>query len=295
MKNKKTILITGGSGFLGKRLLKKLATKKRKYNIFAQRIDLLNIKELKNSINKIKPHIVFHLAANVDLRRSYEVAKKCIDINITGTLNLLEALRQNPPEKLIFSSTEEVYGDGLIPFKENQTPQPPSPYSISKLASEDLCKLYAKELGFYLYIFRIATFYGPGSALNRFIPQIIVKALKNKEILLNSGRKKRDYIYVDDVIDAFMLAIDKKNKNQVELLNLGGGISYTLKYLVDKILKLTKSYSLVTLNAIPERLLEADEWLLSIAEAKKVLGWKPTTSLEQGLLKTVEFFKKNYL
>lgn len=305
MNKKNNILITGASGFLGKSLLKRLRTQPSKFDIFAsvlnssekdsfQHLDLLDLEELKKTIYKFKPDIVFHLAANVDLSRDFAVAKKCIETNIIGTLNLLESLKQCPPKKVIFTSTEEVYGNGPLPFKEDQLSRPPSAYSISKIASENLCQVYAKELGFSLLIFRIATFYGPGSPLHRFIPQLILNSLRHEKILLNSGIKKRDYVFVDDVVDAFILALEKKHSN-IELLNLGGGKSYTLKEVVALITKLTGSRSNVVLNAIPERLFEADVWLMDIAKAQKSLGWKPVTPLKEGLQQTIDFFSKNFI
>ncbi len=300
---KRNILVTGASGYLGTRLLNRLR-QKGEFTIFAashklgnssfQHLDISDVNELKKVIRKFKPHIVFHLAANVDLSRDFDVAKKCIDINILGTLNLLEALRQNPPERLIVASTEEVYGNNPPPFKEFQLPKPPSAYSISKIVSEHLCHLYAQELGFYLTIFRIATFYGPESTLNRFIPQIIYKALNNENIPLNSGQKKRDYIYVDDVIDALIIAMGTK-KAKIELLNLGGGKSYRLKDVVDLIIKITGSRSRIILNAIPERLNEAEEWLMNIDKAYREIGWQPKTSLDNGIKRTVEYFKMHYI
>ena len=287
-------MITGAGGFLGSQLVKRLNTEKN-YDLFTDRIDLLDPRELKSAINEIKPDVVFHLASYVNLSRDFLTAKKCIDANINGTLNLLEALRNCPPSKFIFTSTEEVYNGASIPFSENQTLDPPSPYSVSKIASEYLCKLYTKELDFSLIIFRLATFYGPENPTHRLIPQIIINALNNNDILLNSGEKKRDYLYVNDAVDALEKAIKKTQKEKIEIINLGGGKLYTLRDLVNKVMAITNSKSKIIYDAYPDRVMEADEWLLDIKKAEKILGWKPKTTLDEGLQNTIAYFKANYL
>lgn len=300
----KKILITGATGFLGRRLVKRLNNEN--YHLYltslggdkdllAHKLNLLNYSDLKRAIKKTKPATVYHLGALVNLARNYEVARQCIDVNIKGTLNLLDSLRLSFPKKFIFASTEEVYGDNPLPFKANQLPQPPSAYSISKIAAENLCKMYAQELGFSLVIFRIGTMYGPEQPSSRFIAKIIIKALNNEDILLNSGKKKRDYIYVENVIDALVLAQKTKLKNQIETINLGGQKSYQLKKLVEMIVELIKSKSKIITGVFPDRILEADEWLLDNSKAKKLLNWQPRTSLEQGLKQTINFYKNNVL
>lgn len=283
-------MITGAGGFLGSQLIKRLKTKK-KYNLFTDRIDLLNPKQLKSAIKEIKPDVIFHLAAYVNLSRDFLTAEKCIDINLKGTLNLLEALRNSPPSKFIFTSTEEVYNGESVPFSENKTLNPPSPYSVSKIASEYLCKLYVRELDFSLIIFRLATFYGPENPTHRLIPQIIINALNNKDILLNSAKKKRDYLYVNDAVAALEKAIEQTQKEKIEIINLGGGKLYTLADLVSKVVILTNSRSKIIYDVYPDRVMEADEWLLDIKKAEKVLDWKPKTTLDEGLKKTIEYFK----
>lgn len=301
---KDTILITGSSGFLGLWLRKKLNNDR--YNIFLtasknypeqhiRKLDLTNYEETNKIINETKPSIIYHLGAIVDLSRDYNTAIKCIDINVKGTLNLLKSLKKYTLKKFILASTEEVYGNGPVPFKESQIPHPPSAYSISKIAAEDFCSIYAQELNFKLIIFRIATMYGPENPLKRFIPQTIIKALNNENIPLNSGLKKRDYIYVEDVANAFNDILATELKNQIEVFNLGYGQSHTLKYLVQKVIELTKSSSNVLYNAFPDRSLEAEEWLVDINKALTLLNWKPQINLDEGLAKTIKYFKASLI
>ncbi len=299
MKNK--ILVTGASGFLGRRLTKRLLAEQETVylsgghelkNLYIHKIDLANLDELQKTIREFGPTVIYHLGALVDLSRDFEIARKCIEINIKGTLNLLEACRNYPPKLFVFLSTEEVYGEGIVPYRENQLINPPSAYAVSKVAGEHLVAIYAQEVGFPALILRVGTMYGPQNSLSRFISQVTIKALRNENININSGTKKRDYIYVDDVVEALTVAKEKKFKDLVTIVNLGGGKSYRLLDLVKKIIRITKSKSKIMAGVLPDRSLEADTWLLDNAKARSVLGWQPKTTLEEGLKKMVSYFRK---
>lgn len=295
------IMVTGATSFLGKYLLAQLT--RRNQRVFAtarhesknrniQEIDLLNVAQISSAMNKVKPSVVYHLGALVNLSRDFYVSHKCIDINLKGTLNLLESFRETKPSIMVFVSTEEVYGNGQIPYREDQPLNPPSGYAISKMASECFCQMYARELGFKLIVARVATMYGPEDRPTRFIPQIIIKALKNEEIPLNSGVKKRDFIFVDDVAKFLIKILDAETIDAHTVVNIGGGASYRLLDLVDIILKETQSLSKLLIGEIPERIGEAKEWLMDIQKAKDIFGWQPMISLEEGLRRTIDYYKK---
>lgn len=298
--NNKRILLTGTSGFLGKHLSKKLVNEG--YSTFLtalhnesgnhiKEMDLTKVEEVKKIVSEYKPTVIIHLGALVNLSRNFQIGLKCIDVNLKGTYNLLESLRVNKPRRFIFLSTEEVYGTGKIPFKEDQVPDPPSPYAITKVAAEHLAKIYASELHFSLEIFRVGTMYGPLDFEARLIPQIIIKALENKPILLNSGMKKRDYIYVEDVADALITALSKKPQEKIRIINLGGGKFFKLREVVEMILNKTKSRSKVIFGALPDRVGESDEWLLDNHSAEKLFGWKPKTSMIEGIDRTIDYYR----
>lgn len=287
---KQKIFITGATGFLGSSLTHELT--KNSVKVYSFKGDLSDFSQVFESIKKISPDIIYHLGAVVDLSRDFDVANNTIDINIKGTLNVLESIRTFPIKRFIYTSTEEIYGNNKIPYKETMLPEPPSPYAVSKVASESFIKMYANELKFSAIIFRIGTIYGPGQPLNRFFPQIISQALSGQEIKLNSGKKKRDYIFIDDTISALVKAKKISMKNNVEILNLGGGKMYSLKVIVDKIMKISNSKSKLQWNSFPDRISEADEWLMDLQKTKKVLSWTPTTNINKGLKSLVTFQKR---
>lgn len=297
-----TIFITGSTSFLGKSVIS-LLEKNKKYNLVktslsgdskngVQKLDLLDFKKTRALLLKTKPHIILHLAALVNLTRDFETARKCVDANIIATLNLLEATKNLSVKKIIFASTEEVYGDNKPPYKEYQNPRPPSMYSISKVAGENLLQYYSVLHGFSFIALRFGTFFGPNSQPDRFLTQIIETALKNKPILLNSGQLKRDYIFIDDAVLAIEQAI-KTNVSKNEIINIGGKTAISLHSFVKRIVTLSNSSSKIILNAFPDRVGEARYQKLSISRAKNILKWEPTTSLDDGIKKSVDFFRQN--
>lgn len=297
-----TIFITGSTSFLGKSVIARLE-KSKKYTLVKtslsgdskngiQKLDLLDFKKTRALLLKTKPHIILHLAALVNLTRDFETARKCVDANIIATLNLLEATKNLSVKKIIFASSEEVYGDNKSPYKEHQNPRPPSMYSISKVAGENLLQYYSVLHGFSFIVLRFGTFFGPGSQPDRFLTQIIKTALSNKQILLNSGQLKRDYIFIDDAVLAIEQAI-KTNISKNEIVNIGGKTAISLHSFVKRVVILSKSSSKIILNAFPDRVGEARYQKLSISRAKNILKWEPTTSLDDGIKKSVDFFRQN--
>lgn len=298
----KKILITGASGFVGYNACEHFL--KNGWEVFGLaesgkvpagvklvKINLLNFEELKSEIKKTNPAVILHLGAYVVLDRSFEVAQKCIDINIKGTLNLLESVNGLPLGKFIFFSTEEVYGKNKVPYKETQIVYPPSPYSISKVAGENLCFLYYNLYNLPVVILRIATIFGYYQPISRFIPGIIMRAIKNEPILLNSGKKRRDYLFIDEVLNAIEKTI-KSRKAVGEIFNIGHANSISGKMLAQKIVKFSKSKSKIIVNSFPDREREAMVWEMSSIKAQKILGWTPQKSIDKYLKETINFYKK---
>lgn len=303
----KKILITGASSFYGSHLLKQL--KDSGYNILATanhenkdkdiiKADLTEIDQLRNVVNKFLPDIVIHIGALVDLSRDFTIGKQCIEVNTIGTMNVLEVVKEYNP-LVIYISSEEVYGNTPIPFIEDQTVDPPSPYAISKIAAEYFCKWYGIEYNFPVIIVRLGTLYGLDQPSHKYFRNIIECALKNAPIPCNSGQKLRDYLYVNDGVDLIKKIIENGQEKTNELkenniINGTGGIAYSLLQVIDTIKKLTNSSSIVQIGAIPDRITERNEWLADISKAKKVFGWEPKVNLENGLKTVIDYINKKH-
>lgn len=309
------ILVTGAAGFIGANLIEKLITDTdcriyafynnpasfklftlglfRNNRVKPYQIDLLDFELIKSAVNRIRPQYVVHLGAVVNLERSYAIASSCIDSNIKGTLNILEALKGLSIRRFIYSSTVEVYGNGRVPFVETQGVDVVSPYSITKLAGEMFAQLYSKLHGIPVVILRLSNVYGPYQKKERFIPMVILSSLKGEDIQLNSSKKKsRDFCFVGDVTDAILKAFDNK-KAVGEIINIGNNKSTRLFDVGQLIVREIGSKGKVICRENKARLLEKEKLYCNLRKANRILDWQPKTSLPEGLRQTIEWYKKN--
>lgn len=287
------ILITGITGFIGTNLLRAFRAQGcQAYGISSSPIGLLHYEKLATHLSRLCPTLVFHLGAHVMLQRDYKTARRCFEVNIQGTLNLFEALAamRQKISRFIFVSTEEVYGKSPLPYREHQPVAPPSPYAISKIAGEQLCRYYHTIHGIPYTILRFATVYGPFQPELRFIPHLIKVALLGKDIPLDSGKSARDYVYIDDAINALIRAATFKAARG-QTINIGNAESVSSRKLVRIIVSLTKSPSRIKYNSIPARAGEALVWRSDISKANKLLHWKPKVSLEEGLRESIAYYR----
>lgn len=301
----KKILVTGATGFIGTHLVRRLANSgahvlalSRRQSKLAGlelpievcRVSLLNFERLRRIIERFKPQKVVHLGSVVNLERSYHIAQKCIDVNMQGTLNLLEALRRTPPDIFIYVSTTEIYGSGKIPYREEQKECPPSPYAITKLAGEQFCQLYREVFGYPVCILRLSSCYGPGQGPERLIPSIILSCLKAKPIQINARNQQRDFLYVEDAVEGILRSLVKKTAVG-QLINMGAKKSYRFTDIAKKIKELTGSDIPIILGRGRDRPGEAGRWKCDNTKAKKLLGWEEHCRFDQGLLKTISWFR----
>ena len=215
-KNKK-ILITGIKGFIGNILSLKLqALGSEIIKLNDKKMDVTSWEQVKNLD---KADIVFHLAAKIFVPFSFENPRKTYETNILGTLNLLEYCRKNK-SKMVFASTY-VYGEpNYLPVDENHPTNASNPYSKSKLVGEELCKYYSDDFGVKSIILRPFNIYGPDQNDNFLIPTIINQA-KTGKIILKDSRPKRDYIYIDDAVEAFLRA--GIHESNFDIFNVASG------------------------------------------------------------------------
>lgn len=299
------ILVTGGAGFIGSHLVDNLIKEGHKVCI----IDNLSTGR-KGSINSLakfyktdicspgiskifkkeKPKAVFHYAAQIDVRKSTKEPIKDANINILGTLNVLENCKKFRVKKFIFASSVGVYGEpSKLPSEENHHLNPISPYSITKLAIEKYLNHY-KNQGLDFVALRYANIYGPrqsGKGEGGVIAIFIENILKNKKILIyGNGKQTRDFLYVNDAVSAAVKALESPSGL---ILNIGTNNSINIGNLLDKISsKLNKKINPVFK---PQRYGEIINSKLSFAKAKKRIGWIPKYNLEKGLEETIKWFK----
>ncbi|MBU2052000.1 NAD-dependent epimerase/dehydratase family protein [Patescibacteria group bacterium] len=282
------ILVTGGNGFIGSHLVKRLKSLGHKVSVVdtvarngAYKIDICR-PELTKLMLKLKPQVVYHLAAD---NRVTSSARDTLQSNVIGTFNVLEASRLVGVKQFIFTSSAAVYGESKqLPIKESWPTKPISAYGLSKLTDELYCRLFEEH--FPSTIFRFANVYGPGqnsSSEGGVVAIFIRRILDNQPVVVyGSGRQTRDFVYVSDVVDALAAALKLK---EPATLNIGSNQPTSVIHLIKLIEKLTGRSAKIKYR--PKRPVEIEKSLFSFDQARVKLKWRPRTSLKEGLNETV--------
>jgi len=304
------VLITGGAGFIGSNVADGLLEKKHKVVIVDDlsngkkenipgkarfyRCDIRS-KKLSGIFKAEKPEIVIHNAAQLSVRVSVENPLMDADINVIGGLNVIQACHTHNVNKIIFASSGgTVYGEQkYFPADEEHPTRPISPYGVAKLATENYLYYFYKTYGLKYISLRYGNIYGPrqdpyGEA--GVVAIFSSKIIKESSPIINGdGLQTRDYVYVGDVVDVNIRAIESDFTGS---LNIGTGKETTVMELF-KILREVSGESGIEEVHGPAREGEQRRSQLSYGLAKKILGWQPEITLEEGLKSTYNWFKKN--
>ena len=302
------ILVTGGSGFIGShivehyqgiadeiRVLDNLRTGYRKNLDGLAHVFIDGSVTDRDAVEKAVEGVdhVFHLAALVSVPESMAKPGECVDINIHGLLNVLEASAAAGVTKLVFASSAAIYGDNpTVPKLESMLPEPKSPYAITKLDGEYYLDLFRRERGLETAAIRFFNVFGPRQdpkgAYAAAVPIFIEKALKGEDITVyGDGEQTRDFIYVKDIVGALSFAVETPGVTGV--FNAGYGGQMTINDLANKIIASAGSTSRVLHGA--ERAGDVKH-SRSSADKLRGAGWQPKHSLDDALATTLEFFRK---
>jgi UDP-glucose 4-epimerase len=301
------ILITGGAGFIGSHIVEYFQNKAEIVILDNLRSgNINNIKGMKyqliegdirdrTTVRKAVKDIdyIFHLAAMVSVPESMDKPTECIDINVTGTVILLEEAAKANVKKLSFSSSCSVYGNNpIIPKKEIMLPEPQSPYAISKLDGEYYAELFSSQKKLKTVCLRYFNVFGPrqnpNNAYAAAVPIFINKALKHDDLTIyGDGEQTRDFVYVKDVVSANIFMIENDFSG---IYNIGYGKTITIKSLADKIITQTGSNSRI--NFTSQRSGDVKHSRASIDKLLKT-GFESLSSFDNALNKTIKYFKTN--
>lgn len=309
------VLITGAGGFIGSHLTELLAKENKKVTAFIRYNSSGNIGNLKYVDKKLfknieivfgdlrareqieeiskKTDMIVHLAANISVKRSFENPEEVVINNILSTLNILEALKKSKVP-LLYVSTSEVYGNpDKMPIRENITKKALSPYAASKIATDELVRSICSYFEIPFLILRPFNTFGERQSIRSVIPWIIYQILNSREIKLGNIDTKRDFLYVKDTIKAMKIAIDEDIFNGEEI-NICSGNSVSIKTIIQKLLKISGKNMNIKIVKSRKRKRENEIMELrgSNKKANEILSFKPSYTLEQGLERTFEFYKK---
>ena len=310
MSHQRTYLITGATGFIGSCLLRKLINNGEKVNIIIRKeaklwrirdilnkvtcytSDLSNSDELKRIFETVRPNIIYHLATYGAYSYQNE-PDKIIQTNILGTWNLLKAASTIKYELFINTGSSSEYGFKKLPMKETDLLEPASYYAATKCSQTLLCFHIAREEKKPIVTIRPFSVFGPYEEPTRFIPTLMKSLYYKESIKLVSPEIVRDYIYIDDLINAYLL-IGRLKEFPGEVFNIGTGIQSSIKEVVETAVRITGKTTDFQWGALNRRMWDTANWRADIDKAKKILGWFPTIDLQKGLSLMWGWFKDHH-
>jgi len=311
------ILVTGGAGFIGshfcERLLKdgygvvcldnfsnfydprlkedNVKGMETNSNFTLVRGDILDKDLLEKIFSENRISKIVHLAAIPGVRQSLGDPFSYIDVDVKGTVNLLEAARKYGISHFVFGSSSTVYGqDSKLPFSEQEKSLIPiSPYGTSKLAAEKFCQTYSRLYKMPLTILRFFCVYGPRQRPELILPKFVRLINQGKPITkYGSGESSRDYTYIDDVIEGMMKVTEKKF--DFEIFNLGNSSPVKLKDFIETLSRTMEKEPQI--EELPDQLGDVPITYAGVSKAKELLSWEPRTSLEEGIGKYLKWYKE---
>ena len=300
------ILVTGANGFLGQRLCKALESRCHKVTRVVRYVnaefhnqvvlDLTDREATAEIILELNPEYVIHLAAFKGRDIKDVSFRQSIDINLAMSSNLIEAcLDLKNLNRFVYIGSCDEYGAGTSPFDEGSQERPSNYYGLSKLFVTKLIGALHQSRGFPGVVLRPSVIYGPNQGSEMFLSALIGTLLSKNEFAMTYGAQIRDFVYVDDVVEAVISSLSASPKVNGALINIGSGVSYS----VGEVAKIVaesigpESFNLLKFGAIPYRSNESMDYRLNIGHAKELLGWEPNTKLVHGLNLTVNQFRSN--
>lgn len=306
----KNVLITGGTGFLGSHLVKRvletadivvvptLDIRKDKplnhHKINNKKLLLIegnitNSKFIEQLFNEYEFDTVFHLAAISEVRKCQPNPKLTFDVNIKSTINILEACRKYSIKSVLLSSSDKAYGSGNLPYKETNNLNGKSIYEVSKSCMDLISRSYFYNYNLPLVVTRCCNIYGPyDTNSSRIIPNTInkIKQGKNPVIWKGSEEAIREFIYVDDVVDAYLSLTKNIDKTKGEAFNVGSGCKISMKNLVEKII--SNANAKITIDYVDKDFPEINHQYVDTTKIKKFIKWESKINLDKGLKLTIE-------
>jgi dTDP-glucose 4,6-dehydratase len=311
------VLVTGAGGFIGSHLIEELVREGAKVRCFIRYTsradigalkwvesgilekldlyfgDLRDLRAVQEALRDID--IVFHLGAVISVPYSFLHPFEVVETNVIGSLNIFEAARALKPSVVVHLSTSEVYGTAqYIPIDENHPRKAQSPYAASKIGADELARSFHLAYGVPIVVVRPFNTYGPRQSQRAVIPTITVQALKNEVVKLGFVESIRDFLFVKDTVEGLMLAAIEKNAIGKEI-QLATGFGHRIMDVAKKILEILGVERVIEIKK--ERMRPGKSEVLQLIgspmEAKEILGWEPSTSLDDGLQRTVNWIRDN--
>lgn len=305
------VIITGGQGFLGRNLTNHLVAlgedvcstynytlpnRSPKSNLSFHRVDVTRFEECLKLINQENPKVVFHLVAQPIVTSATKHPFSTEELTIRGSYNMLEAIRQAGTDtRVIYYSSDKVYGNNDNAVEDSPLLGTDHPYNASKICGDVMAQMYAQYYKIPVTIVRSANLYGAGDFhWDRLVPGVCKSILQDESITVRSnGKLLRDYIYIDDILDACVRIMDKSRQGKINtgtIINFGAKQSVTPLEVIDSLLA-SAGRADMPVNVLGKAKDEIDKQHINYGFATKVLGWTPQMELDDGLAKTFAWYK----
>tara|TARA_R100001129_G_scaffold179050_1_gene155503 strand:+ start:27 stop:971 length:945 start_codon:yes stop_codon:yes gene_type:complete len=309
------VLITGGTGFLGSHITKRLINNVESITIVTtdirQQTTLKSLGVDVDKINLVKGDVrdfdflrllfneyefdtVFHLGALSEVKKCQPDPKLAFDVNVGGTVNILEACRMYGKVKaVVVSSSDKAYGSGEVPYVEGQSLNGVGTYEVSKSATDLIARSFYSNYGVPVVVTRCSNLYGGGDMnFSRVIPNNINKILNNESPMIWKGSEKstREFLYIDDAVNAYLSLVENIDKTKGEAYNIGSGEIFTIEELLNALLDTMDSN--LEIEYVEKDFPEISHQYLDSSKIKEHTGWKPETSLFVGLTKSIESYEE---
>lgn len=306
------VLVTGASGFLGAHVVHRLVGEGATVSALSSSVSLNAPGRLAGVIDQVelheanltdpaslvrvvaqsRPEVVIHQAAFTHVGKSFLRIEENIQTNIQGTVNLLLAL-DGAYQRFVYVGSGDVYGDSPVPFREDGPVSPMSPYAVSKYAAERFCRMFQQAYGWPIVCLRPFNVYGPQQSPDRIIPELILSALSGRDLKMTEGRQTREFMYVDDVVEAFVRALTVPGI-EGEVINVSRGEEVSIRQLAVTVLDLMGNPVQGLFGALENRPTEIWRMFGDNTKAGQLLGWSPTTSLVEGLTRTIAWYREEH-
>lgn len=300
-------LVTGATGFIGANLVRRLVTLGEQVHVILRpgssrwRIadlspylqehygDLSDAPRLREIVQLVKPKVVFHCAA-YGVSSSHTDINEIYSTNVLGTINLLQAVSTVEFDTFVNTGSFSEYGNKSTPATEDTTPEPLSAYAAAKLAATLYCQMIARSEGYPVITLRLFYPYGPFECHNRLIPTVVRACLDRRELALTAGDQTRDFVFVGDVVNAYLKAAETTGLAG-QVFNIGSGTEHTLKEVVEQVISLLSTTTVPRWGRLPTRRFEIMRCEADITRACQLLGWVPRVSLSDGLMETIAWHR----
>lgn len=293
------VLVTGPTGFIGRQLVRRLLEIGAVVHLLAEpgttanlsselqvvgvaEADITHPDAVQAAVARARPQVVFHLAALVSSAKEHREITRMMMINHQGTLNVLDAATELPGTRVVQMGSCEEYGDGPVPFTETQRENPLSPYALSKVAATNACTYYHRAGLVETVILRPSVVYGPGESRPSLIRTIVEACLAGRSPRTTPAEQTRDFVYIDDVVDACMLAAMKAEASG-QIINIASGQERRLRDVIEAIRSATGCTVSPQIGALAYRQGEIMRYVASAQKAARTLEWIARTTLEDGL------------